>query len=145
MYQPLVSVVIATYNGQQFLASQIESIINQTYTNIEVIVLDDKSIDNTVLIVEKYAAQYPNIRLVINEENLGYIKNFEKGFLLVKGDVIAPCDQDDIWYSNKIEVLLQHMGNHEIVYCNSELIDVNGNKLHKNLSDIKYHLDRMAQ
>ena len=138
MYQPLISVVIATYNGEEFLASQLESIISQTYSNIEVIVVDDKSTDNTAFIVEKYAAQYSNIRLVINEINLGYVKNFEHGFLLAKGDIIAPCDQDDIWYNTKIELLFQQMHNHEIVYCNSELIDANGAKLHKNLSEIKH-------
>lgn len=138
MYQPLVSVVIATYNGEQFIAKQLDSIVNQTYSNIEVIVVDDRSTDGTAALVNIYSEKYANVWLVVNEQNLGYVKNFEKGFLLAKGDIIAPCDQDDIWDVRKIEVLLAEMGNHEIVYCNSSLIDANDQPLHKNLSDIKH-------
>lgn len=138
MHNPLISVVIATYNGEQFLGKQLDSIIKQTYQNLEIIIVDDQSTDNTVAIVKAYAEKYPKIKLVANEQNLGYVENFEKGFLLANGNLIAPCDQDDIWYHNKLEILLQQLGDHEIVYCNSELIDKNGEKLHKNLSDFKH-------
>jgi glycosyltransferase involved in cell wall biosynthesis len=137
MYQPLVSVVIATYNGEAFLAKQLDSIANQTYSNIEVIVVDDRSTDSTALLVNTYVEKYQNVKLFINDQNLGYVKNFEKGFLLAKGDFIAPSDQDDIWEPNKIEILLNEIGEHEIVYCNSCLIDENDHPLHKKLSDIK--------
>jgi glycosyltransferase involved in cell wall biosynthesis len=137
MYQPLVSVVMATYNGAAFLAKQLDSIVNQTYSNIEVIVVDDKSTDGTALLVNSYVEKCQNVRLFVNDQNLGYVKNFEKGFLLAKGEIIAPCDQDDIWDIRKIELLLAEMGTHEIVYCNSSLIDGNDHPLHKKLSDIK--------
>ncbi len=137
MTKPLISVVIATYNGEQFLSQQLDSIINQTYNNLEIIVVDDKSTDATAAIVAAYSKKYPNIKLVVNEQNLGYVKNFEKGFLLANGEFVAPCDQDDIWYLDKIQVLFDELGEHEIVYCNSELINNNGEKLHKKLSDIK--------
>ena len=134
---PLVSVVIATYNGERFLAEQLESILNQTYTNIEVIAVDDCSIDSTAAILKNYAAQDSRIKVVVNEANIGYVRNFEKGLKLSFGNYIAPSDQDDIWKREKIEVLLGEMDGHEIVYSTSALIDSNGQSLHKKLSDIK--------
>ena len=136
--QPLVSVVIATFNGENFLGRQMDSIINQTYPNIEIIVVDDKSTDNTAYLIKNYAAKHANIKFILNATNLGYVRNFEKGFQLATGEFIAPCDQDDVWDIDKINILVNQIGNHEIVFSNSELIDSNGEKLNKKLSDIKH-------
>ena len=65
---------MATYNGERFLSEQLESILSQSYPNIEMIVVDDGSVDSTVALVESYIKRYPAIRLYVNEENLGYIK-----------------------------------------------------------------------
>jgi glycosyltransferase involved in cell wall biosynthesis len=137
MYQPLVSVVIATYNGEQFLAKQLDSIVNQTYSNIEVIVVDDRSTDGTAMLVNTYVEKYANVRLVVNEQNLGYVKNFEKGFLFASGDFIAPCDQDDIWDLHKLEVLVKNIGDEIMIYSDSSFIDSNGNLLGKRMSDVR--------
>lgn|GEM_PF-107963 len=134
---PLVSIVIATYNGEKFLKEQLESLVNQTYKNCEIIAIDDNSSDNTVNILHEYAAKYSEFRVVQNEKNLGYVKNFEKGFSFTKGDFIAPCDQDDVWLPTKIEVLLNHIDDCAIAYCNSEFIDSAGNTLNQKMSDIK--------
>jgi glycosyltransferase involved in cell wall biosynthesis len=134
---PLVSIVLATYNGERFLKEQLESILVQTYPNIEVIVVDDCSSDNTISILKEFVEKDRRIKIFINEENIGYVRNFEKGLRLASGSYIAPSDQDDIWKEEKISVLMKEMNNYEIVYCNSELIDDNGNSLHKKLSDIK--------
>jgi glycosyltransferase involved in cell wall biosynthesis len=137
LLNPLVSIVIATYNGERFIAEQLDSILAQTYTPLEIIIVDDCSTDNTAQILKNYVQNYPNILLVINEVNLGFQKNFEKGFLLAKGEYIAPSDQDDIWSPNKIEVLMQEIGDYAIAYCNSEFIDINGEKIGQKMSDIK--------
>lgn len=134
---PLVSVVLAAYNGERFLEQQIDSILDQTYPNLELIIVDDCSSDNTPAILNKYVQRDTRVKVFANSQNLGYVRNFEKGLLLASGDYIAPSDQDDIWMDNKISLLMKEMGDHEIVYCNSELIDDNGNSLHKKLSDIK--------
>jgi glycosyltransferase involved in cell wall biosynthesis len=134
---PLISVVVATYNGARFIGAQLDSIVQQTYPNIEVIVVDDRSTDNTATILHTYATQYSNIKVFINEENLGYVKNFEKGMLLATGDFIAPSDQDDIWLPEKLSILMRERGDHLIVYCNSELINDENQKIGKKLSDIK--------
>ena len=81
---PLVSVVIATYNGEKFLAEQLDSIFNQSYKNIEVIAVDDASSDSTYNILKQYSLKYKNLKIFVNEKNLGYIKNFEKRFYAFK-------------------------------------------------------------
>lgn len=134
---PLISVVIATYNGERFIGKQLDSILSQTYTNIELVVVDDCSSDRTVSILNDYANRFSNIHIYINEQNLGYVKNFEKGMLLANGDFIAPSDQDDIWLPEKLAILMREIGDNAIVYCNSELIDDEDNPVGKKLSDVK--------
>ncbi len=134
---PLVSVVIATYNGERFIREQLDSVLLQSYPNLEIIIVDDCSSDNTRTILDDYAEKYPQIKLFKNESNLGYQKNFEKGFLLATGDYVAPCDQDDIWLPTKIEVLLKNSNDYAIVYCDSAFIDKNGLSLGRKMSDIK--------
>ncbi|MBX9779716.1 MAG: glycosyltransferase family 2 protein [Chitinophagaceae bacterium] len=134
---PLISVVVATYNGAKFIGAQLDSIITQTYPNIEIIIVDDNSTDETQQILHQYAATYENIKVHINATNLGYVKNFEKGMVLATGDFIAPSDQDDIWLPEKLSTLMHERGDHVIVYCNSILIDEQNNKIGKKLSDIK--------
>ena len=74
------------------------------------------------------------IELVQNEENLGYIKNFEKALSLADCDYIAPCDQDDLWASDKLQVLVQNISGASLIYSNSELVDAQGKSLHRTLS-----------
>ena len=134
---PLVSVVIAAYNGAKYIEEQVNSILQQSYVPIEIIIVDDCSKDNTVSIIQNFQKYNPNIKLVLNEVNLGYIKNFEKGLTLASGDFIAPCDQDDIWLPDKIKICVENLQENEIVYCNSILINDMGHPTGKKLSDIK--------
>ena len=105
--QPLVSVVLCTYNGEKFLYPQIDSIIAQTYPNLEIIIVDDASSDNTPFILEEYSRKDSRVKYHINSANIGYNKNFEKAFSLASADYIAISDQDDIWESNKIELMMK--------------------------------------
>lgn len=134
---PLVSVVIATYNGARFIREQLESIIGQTYPNIEIIIVDDASKDDTIAIVKEYTIKDPRVRLHPSEINMGFLKNFERGVLLCQGDYVALSDQDDIWLPQKIEVLIRERKDHALIYCNSELIDQNGKSLGIKLTDLK--------
>jgi glycosyltransferase involved in cell wall biosynthesis len=135
--QPLISVVVATFNGARYIREQLDSIIHQTYPNIEIVITDDQSTDETLSILEEYALKYSNIKLYQNETNLKYIKNFEKGMQLAKGDFIAPSDQDDVWELDKLAVLMDNIGEHAIIYCNSVLMDADGKEMNQKLSDIK--------
>ncbi|MEZ0542408.1 glycosyltransferase family 2 protein [Fibrella arboris] len=134
---PLVSVVLATYNGERFLEAQLDSIVRQTYPNLEVVIVDDCSTDSTAAILTRYAAQYSFVRVVLNETNLGYVRNFEKGMLLATGDYIAPSDQDDVWHPDKISTLVAEIGDSELAYADSRLIDEAGNSLDMVISDVK--------
>ena len=95
--QPLVSIAICTYNGERFLKKQIDSLLNQGYSNIEIIAVDDRSTDRTWDMLQEYAQKDKRVQTYQNEKNLGYARNFEKAITLCKGDFIALADQDDIW------------------------------------------------
>lgn len=131
MENPLISVVMCTYNGEKYLRKQIESVLAQTYKNFEIIIVDDFSSDNTVNIIKEYANQYQLIHFSKNERNLGFNKNFERAIGLGSGDLIAICDQDDIWYNNKLEKLQLKIGSKGVIFSNSRLIDENGDPLGK--------------
>lgn len=124
---PKVSIVISTYNGERYIAEQLDSILCQSYKNIEIIISDDKSTDGTFSILKEYANKYPIIQLFKNDFNFGYIKNFEKGISYASGDYIALSDQDDWWHPQKIEVSLNKIKNtsYDLVYCNSSFVDYN--------------------
>ncbi|PKL19091.1 MAG: hypothetical protein CVV49_02490 [Spirochaetae bacterium HGW-Spirochaetae-5] len=130
MDQKLVSIAMATYNGAAYLKLQLDSIIAQTYKNIEIIICDDCSSDGTVKILEEYCLNR-NIRYYVNEKNLGYIKNFEKVLGYCSGDFIALADQDDIWLENKVEFLVNNIGDSTLIFSDSCLIDEQGELLAK--------------
>lgn len=134
--KPLVSIALCTYNGERFLREQLDSIINQTYSEIELIAVDDCSTDNTVAILEEYAQKFAFVKAFKNEVNLGYIRNFEKAMRLCSGNLIALSDQDDIWDLNKIEKLTSAIGNNLLIYHDSEFIDQDGYRLNRKMSDI---------
>ena len=126
----LVSVIICTYNGAQYLTQQLASICAQTYTNLEVIIVDDCSVDETFAIAEEFAQKHTYIKCLVNPENMGVNKNMAQGFKLAKGEYICPCDQDDVWEENKIEVLVDliQAKNCSLVYCDAYLTDEDLNK-----------------
>lgn len=132
----LVSIALCTYNGETYLREQLESIVNQSYPAIELIAVDDCSSDNTLNVLQEYAAKYPFIKVYVNPENLGYIRNFEKALGLCNGDFIALSDQDDIWDLKKIEKQVKAIGDHLLIYHDSEFVDQNGQSLHRKMSDL---------
>ncbi len=132
----LVSIALCTYNGEAYLREQLDSIVDQSYPAIELIAVDDCSSDNTLKILEEYAAKYPYIQVFVNPQNLGYIRNFEKALRLCNGDFIALSDQDDIWDLRKIEKQVKAIGNHLLIYHDSEFVDQNGQSLYSKMSDI---------
>ena len=116
---------MTTYNGEKFLAEQLDSIYNQTYKNIEVVVTDDCSTDGTVDILNEYNKKY-GLKYFVNEENLGFVKNFEKAITLCCGDFIALSDQDDIWLPEKLEFLITEIGDNSLICSDAKLIDFEG-------------------
>ncbi|RZL69407.1 MAG: glycosyltransferase, partial [Pedobacter sp.] len=123
---PLISIVLCTYNGERHLKYQLDSLVAQTYKNIEIVIVDDCSDDNTRSILSDYLSRYAHINLFFNLENLGFNKNFEKAITLAKGEFISICDQDDIWDLDKIEELIANIGDKGMIFSNSRLIDEDG-------------------
>lgn len=127
---------MATYNGEKFLAEQLDSLLHQTYKNIEIVITDDGSKDNTIAIIKKYQQSADNIHLYINDINTGVTKAFERSVRMSAGEFICFADQDDIWVDNKIEILLNNIEKEDAVYSNSELVDQHGISLNKDFSSI---------
>ena len=98
-----ISVCMASYNGQKFIKNQIESIISQfSHPDDQLIIVDDCSKDNTVHIIKEIIS--PNIFLIRNKENIGFVKTFEKSIKYAKNPLIFLSDQDDIWMKHKVLV-----------------------------------------
>src|SRR5690606_8988263 len=112
------------------------SLLEQTYPNIEIIAVDDCSTDGTIEILALFHNNHPEmLRIYHNNSNLGFTKNFEKAISLCTGEYIAPCDQDDVWAKDKIQLLINNIGNHILIYHDSRFIDRKGQDIGKNMSD----------
>lgn len=100
MHREKISVCLATYNGQQYISKQMDSILKQLSSDDEVIVVDDSSIDNTVQILKSY--NDPRIKIYINEQNKGHVLSFGKAISLSINEIIIMSDQDDIWVEDRV-------------------------------------------
>jgi glycosyltransferase involved in cell wall biosynthesis len=120
-----VSIAMATYNGEEYIKEQLESFINQTIQPDELIISDDKSTDNTLKIIHEFAENVSfEIKVTVNDYNLGYTGNFNSALLKSTGDVVFLCDQDDVWFPEKIKHMLNVMNNNpdNLVYMNDTLL-----------------------
>ena len=120
---------MSTFNGASYIREQLDSILAQTYQDIELVCVDDVSTDSTFAILTEYQILYPEkVRIFQNSKNVGSRKTFERGVLLAAGRYIAFSDQDDFWLPGKLRVLfdeIQKDQNLAFVYSNSELVDEN--------------------
>ena len=132
MEKEKVVILLSTYNGEKFLKEQLDSLLQQTYQNIDIMIRDDGSKDNTVNIIKEYQQKYNNIFLE-EGKNVGFIKSF---FALLKkvekADIYSYCDQDDVWESDKIERAVQFITKEEkeipvLYFTNSDYYDMDMN------------------
>jgi glycosyl transferase family 2 len=127
------SVAMCTFQGERFLAQQLESIARQTAGPSELVVCDDGSTDGTVAIVESFAGSAPfPIRLTINRQRAGSTKNFEQAISLCQGEVIFLADQDDVWHPEKIATMMRRLSGDQELAClfsDARLIDDDGTTL----------------
>jgi glycosyltransferase involved in cell wall biosynthesis len=121
------SVAMCTYGGARFAGAQLASIAAQTRPPDELVVCDDRSPDETARLVEEFAAAAPfPVRLHVNERNLGSTKNFERALSLCEGDLIALCDQDDVWLPGKLARLEEEFARAPeagLVFSDAEVAD----------------------
>ena len=106
-------------DGEEYLYKQIESIINQDFSNWELTVVDDGSVDNSFKILENYSKLEKRIKLIKNKRNLGILKSYINTAKKQKGEWIVFCDQDDIWFENKLSTLnrfIQNNSNYDLFF-----------------------------
>ena len=127
----LISIIMAAYNAEHTIEEAINSVINQTYTNWELIVVNDCSSDNTVNLVENFCKNDIRIKLINNVKNCGVSKTRHNGLEKTNGDWIAILDSDDFWSPDKLEkqVNLQLTSCAELLYTGSSFMDENSRKM----------------
>ncbi len=136
MQSPLISVLVPVYNHEKYIAKAIESIINQTYNNIEIIISDDSSLDSSLSIIMDYAEKDNRIQVLDNKINKGICGNFNQLFDNAKGSFIVFFSGDDVMLPTKIErelSLLLDDSDAVVIHHNAWVIDENDNILYKHL------------
>lgn len=130
MIKPLVSVIIPVYNVEKYLYDCVDSVVNQTYKNIEIILVDDGSTDGSSAICDKYALKHPNIN-VIHKQNGGLSDARNEGIKYAKGKYIYFLDSDDLIKKEAIQLLINESEqyNSDIVFFDATVVDENGNPL----------------
>lgn len=106
----MIHIMMATYNGEKYLCEQIESILNQTYTEWKLYIRDDGSCDHTIEIIDQYTKKYPEQIIQLHSESEMHGAKYNFLYLykeIPKAEYYAFCDQDDIWGKNKLQRLLE--------------------------------------
>lgn len=118
----LVSIIMPTFNSEKFVSKSIQSVLNQTYTNWELLITDDLSTDNTVAIVESHVKNDSRIKLFKLDKNSGAAIARNNSINNSKGRYIAFLDSDDLWLANKLELQIEFMkkGNYALTYTGYE-------------------------
>ena len=128
MIEGLVSVIVPVFNRQDYVAETIESIVKQTYKNIEIIIINDGSTDDSEKIIRTFQSQYPDAIDVINQKNQGQVKARNNGLEIARGEFIAFLDSDDVWSLDKVEKQMNRFKNKiGLVYSGVQYIDTWGN------------------
>lgn len=136
----MLTILMATYNGEKYLKEQIDSLLNQTFTDFTLYIQDDVSTDGTWGILTNYQQKYPDkIKIVQNEINSGSAKNnFLNLMTTIKDDYLMLCDQDDVWLPDKIKITMAKMKEMEqnypnkpiVVHTDLKVVDRNLNVIH---------------
>ncbi len=127
--KPLVSVVMANYNGSKHLEDSILSILNQSYKNFELIIIDDGSTDNSLNIIKKLQETDSRVKLIQNTKNLGLAASLNKGIEKSSGCYIARQDADDISTYNRLELQLSYIQEHKIDLLGTNVTYIDENSI----------------
>jgi glycosyltransferase involved in cell wall biosynthesis len=136
---PPISILLPTFNGASFLREQLDSILVQTWSDFELVAIDDDSSDVTPAILAEYAGRDHRIRVLPSTGNRGQNLRLLECFRAARGPLIAISDQDDVWHPAKLARLHQELGPHNLAFGRSELIDAGGTALGVSLSDLPSH------
>jgi glycosyltransferase involved in cell wall biosynthesis len=133
----MISVCLATCNGDLYIKDQLLSVLSQLSNDDEVIVVDDDSNDRTIEIIKSFSDNRVKLNLSKNHKKLGIVKNFERALLQAKGDFIFLCDQDDVWLPEKVEVSLAALKSSLLVVSDCEVVDSKLNKIQSSFFNLR--------
>lgn len=127
----LISIIMAAYNAENTIKQAIESVLNQTYTNFELLVVDDASKDKTVEIVKRFSKHDDRVKLILNEQNKGISYTRKHALDIANGTWIAILDSDDKWEEDKLEkqIKLQNETNANLIFTGSSFINAKGDPI----------------
>ena len=120
MEQPLVSIIMPSYNAENYIAESIESVLHQTYSNWELVITDDRSSDRTPEIVQAYCQKDSRIDFVIAKRHTGIAGTRNQCLARVKGRFVAFLDNDDLWVPEKLEKQVRFMQEKACAFSYSE-------------------------
>ena len=141
MPSPLVTVVCLCYNHSRYVQEAVESVLNQTYKNVQIIIVDDASTDGSQVVIQKMVESYPTITFLSLKTNQGNCGAFNRGFELAKGDYVIDLAADDVLLPDRIEAgvaeFTHYDSSYAVNFADGELIDEQGNHL-------SFHSDRFS-
>jgi glycosyltransferase involved in cell wall biosynthesis len=128
--KPLISVVMTSYNHERYISQAIESILNQTFPDFELIIVDDASTDRSREIIEAYKKRDSRIRIVYHDSNKGISKTANDGFEIARGKFVALMNSDDLWTPGKLEkqICILQQNPDLVIWSNAMIIDAKGNE-----------------
>ena len=138
--KPRISVCMATYNGEKFVARQLQTILSQLDPGDEIVISDDSSTDGTLKVIESFRDS--RIRLFAGQSFRSPIYNFENALRQSRGDVIFLSDQDDEWIAGWVETALAELRNVNLVVCNAYMIDAEGHSLGRHVDGVRNGIRR---
>lgn len=131
----MISVCLATFNGERFIEDQLYSILKQLNHNDEVIISDDFSSDRTVSIVN--AINDKRIKVILNKLQRGYTGNFENAMRYASGDTIFLSDQDDVWLDGKVEIMIDKLINSDFVVSDAKVVNEDLLEIYKSIFKLR--------
>ena len=116
MQKPKISIITANHNSEKFIRTTIESVLAQTHKDWEMIIIDDNSNDNAVVIIEQYCLKDKRIKLLQNDTNMGPAKTRNKGLDIAQGRYVCFLDSDDIWYDTFLETSVSYLEQNNVEF-----------------------------
>lgn len=134
-----VSVIVPCYNHAPFIVEAVESVLRQGHSDLEVIIVDDCSTDNSWEVIQRLTLTDPRVKAIRHSRNQGLPSSRNDGLSIAAGEYIAFCDSDDVWEPNKLETQLASLSanpQYDVVYCDTRIIDQDGVPTGKKFSDV---------
>lgn len=142
-----IDILLPTYNGEKYIKEQLDSILSQDYQKIRLLISDDCSKDNTVSILKEYEQKDSRIKVFLQEENLGVIRNIEFLLKQVQSDYYMLADQDDVWLSEKVSKSIEKLKeeNADLVFGDLKVVDQNLQEIYPSFNDFMLLSDKIQK